>query len=365
MPPVRAPDSPPDLRLVFWELTARCNLRCRHCRAAAGDRAAPGELTAEEALAAARDIRAAGDPLLILTGGEPLMRPDFFPLAEACCGLFSRVALATNGTRVDERLARRIVDSGIRRVSISLDGADAETHDRFRGQAGSFAAALRGYDALRHAGMSMQINVTVTRHNEGQLETLLQLAADRGADAFHLFMLVPVGCGAEIADSERLDPQRADAVLRWLAERALTAAAGPQVKATCAPQYYRILHELARARGLALPGPGHGLHAFTRGCLAGSAVCFVSHTGDVQPCGYLPLAVGNLRHAPLADLWRAAPVFQALRDPGRLKGKCGRCGYRRLCQGCRARAHAETGDFLAAEPDCPYLPAGGPDPADA
>lgn len=361
--PVTPPQGPgvPDLRLVFWELTARCNLRCRHCRAEARDEAAPEELTTPEVLQVARDIRAAGDPIVVLTGGEPLLRPDLFDIAARCRGLFSRVALATNGTLVDDAAARRIAGAGIRRVSVSLDGAAAATHDAFRGQPGSFAAALRGMEALRRAGVSLQINVTVTRHNDAELPELLAFALGFGADAFHVFMLVPVGCGAEISDEQRLSPQRFEEVLRWLAARTMELRGRLQIRATCAPQYYRILRDMARAHGIdpaAAGGPPHGLHAFTRGCLAGSGVCFISRTGDVQPCGYLPLCVGNVRRRKLADLWREAEVFAALRDPRRLKGKCGACGFRVLCQGCRARAYAVTGDYLAAEPDCPWDPAG-------
>ncbi len=352
----RSASAPPDLRLVFWELTARCNLRCRHCRAVATDEFASGELSTEEILQAARDIREAGDPILILTGGEPLVRPDFFTIADACCGLFSRVAMATNGTQIDEDIAHRVVASGIQRVSISIDGAGEHTHDRFRGLPGSFADALRGYQALRRAGMSMQVNVTVTRHNEAELSEILELALALGADAFHVFMLVPVGCGAEIDEDERLGPARFEEVLRWLFDESIRLRGQLHIKATCAPQYYRIMHEVGRERGLAAPTGGHGMHAVTRGCLAGSSVCFISRTGDVQPCGYLPLRAGNVRAQHFADIWSEAGVFQALRDPRQLKGKCGMCEYRRLCQGCRARAHAETGDFLDAEPDCPYTP---------
>ena len=411
--------APPPLRLVFWELTARCNLACRHCRAEAREAAVAGELTSAEVCRVAADIRSAADPILVLTGGEPLARPDLFDLARTCTQLFSRVALATNGTLVDDAVARRLVETGIRRVSVSLDGASAATHDAFRGQTGCFAAALGGLEALRRAGASLQVNATVTRHNDRELPQLLDLARSCGAEAFHVFMLVPVGCGAEISEDQRLSPQRFEEVLIWLAEQTLELRGRLQIKATCAPQYYRILRDLAQARGVALPGhPGHpnavkflaapsvadgqvgrgcqdptpvaslagdrqspraakqngklngiadhpggpggapGLHAFTRGCLAGSGVCFISRTGEVQPCGYLPLSVGNLRSQSLGTLWREAEIFAALRDPSRLRGKCGACGYRVLCQGCRARAYALTGDYLGAEPDCPYEPKG-------
>jgi radical SAM protein with 4Fe4S-binding SPASM domain len=362
----------PELRLVFWELTARCNLKCQHCRAEAQDHFAPGELSTAEVLKVARDIRAGADPILVLTGGEPLVRRDIFEITRGCSSLFSRVAMATNGTLVDDTIAGQIVAAGVQRVSISLDGSTPETHDAFRGMQGSFVAALRGFEALKRAGASLQINVTVTRHNEHQIEELLRLALSQGADAFHVFMLVPVGCGAEISEDKRLGPERFEEVLRWLAGRATELRERLQIKATCAPQYYRIVHEMMRQQGGPPPsspaGHGHGgqaargghgtMHAFTRGCLAGSAVCFVSRTGDVQPCGYLPLVVGNVRERPLGEIWQNSEVFAALRDPSRLSGKCGACGYRKLCQGCRARAHTMLGDYLAEEPDCPYLPPG-------
>ena len=362
------------LRLVFWELTARCNLKCCHCRAEAQDDFVAGELTTEEIIAVARDIREAGDPIMILTGGEPLVRKDFFDIAKACVGMFSRVALATNGTIVDDALAKRIADVGIQRVSVSIDGAKAATHDKFRGVAGSFEATVRGYDAMARAGLSLQVNATVARHNIDEVEELLNFVLARKADAFHLFALVPVGCGAEISDDARLPPEQMERFLRWMFEKSIELRGRIHIKATCAPQYYRIMHEVSREKGLALPGAGHGhgrapgqghghghgsadasangMQAMTRGCLAGSAVCFISRTGDVQPCGYLPVRVGNVRQQPFGEIWRNSEVFASLRDPGQLKGKCGSCGYRTICEGCRARADAATSDFLSEDPDC-------------
>jgi len=345
-----------ELRLVFWELTARCNLSCVHCRAEAQAEAAAGELTTAEVLAVARDIRAAGDPIIILTGGEPLVRPDFFDIARGCVGLFTRVALATNGTLVDDALAGGLRAVGIQRVSVSLDGATAATHDAFRQLPGCFADTLRGVAALRRAGLPVQINVTVARNNLAELPDILQLALAQGADAFHVFVLVPVGCGAELSADQRLTAPQMEATLRWLFEQSLALQGRLHLKATCAPQYYRIMRQVARARNIALPGGGHGMQAVTRGCLAGSAVCFVSRIGDVQPCGYLPLRVGNVRERPFPEIWARADEFLALREPDRLRGKCGACGFRKICEGCRARAFAETGDYLAEDPDCAYVP---------
>ena len=347
---------PNPLRLVFWELTARCNLRCRHCRAEAQEEFALGELDTAEILRVAREIRADADPIMILTGGEPLARPDFFTIAEEASRLFTRVAMASNGTGIDAPTARRIVDAGIQRVSISFDGAVAETHDRFRGVPGSFTAALRGFDALRNVGMSVQANVTITRHNLAEIDDLLRLMLDRGADAFHVFMLVPVGCGADIAEDTRLSPEESEATLAWLFAQSMALEGRMHIKATCAPMYARIMRETSRKLNRPLPAAGHGMHAVTRGCLAGTGVCFISRTGDVQPCGYLPLVVGNVRDKKLGDIWRDSPDFAALRDPNKLTGKCGACGYRVVCQGCRARAYAQEGDYLGQEPDCPYVP---------
>ena len=345
-----------ELRLVFWELTARCNLKCKHCRAEAQDDFVAGELTTEEILDVARGIRETADPIIILTGGEPLVRPDFYEIAGECCKLFTRVALATNGTLVDDEIARRIVDVGIQRVSISLDGSNPATHDAFRGLPGSFDAALAGFDALKRAGASLQVNVTITRHNTGEVEDLLNMVVERGADAFHVFMLVPVGCGAEIEDNDRLSPETTEEALRWLFEKSLELKDKVHVKATCAPQYFRIMREVSREKGIEREQGGHGMHAVTRGCLGGSGVCFVSRTGDVQPCGYLPIQVGNVREKKLGEIWDESEVFAALRDTDNLTGKCGACGYRKVCQGCRARAYAVSGDFLSEEPDCPHVP---------
>lgn len=345
-----------DLRLVFWELTARCNLACRHCRAEAKRDFAAGEFTLAELGGIARDIRAAGDPILILTGGEPLVRNDFFDFARACSGLFTRVALATNGTLVDAEMARKIKECGIQRVSVSLDGATASTHDAFRRMPGCYQAAWRGFDALRRAGLSVQVNVTVARHNIAEIPDILNLALAHGADAFHVFVLVPVGCGAELSPDVRLARPQMEEILKWLFEKSLELKGKLHLKATCAPQYYRIMRQMAPERKIEIHNAAQGMQALTRGCLAGSAVCFISRIGDVQPCGYLPVRVGNVRERKFAEIWDQAEAFAALRDPERLKGKCHACGYRKVCAGCRARAFAETADFLAEDPDCAYQP---------
>jgi radical SAM protein with 4Fe4S-binding SPASM domain len=348
------------LRLIFWELTSRCNLHCKHCRADATDDASIGELTTREITDIATDIRTRFDPILVLTGGEPLIRSDFFDIVDHCCRTFTRVAVASNGTLIDDAIAPRMKSLGVQRVSLSIDGSTAHTHDRFRGQAGSFAAAWRGFDALRRADLSAQINTTVTRANRHELADLLTMAIARGADALHVFMLVPVGCGATLDDTVRLTPNETEEALRWLAEQSHAHADRIHIKATCAPQYFRILrqsqppHTQTPTQHTTHPHSPHSLHAMTRGCLAGTGVCFISRTGNVQPCGYLPISAGNVRTQSLSELWQSSDVLAQLRDPNKLTGQCGECEFRMLCSGCRARAYAHSGNVLAADPDCAY-----------
>ncbi|MGB9611679.1 MAG: radical SAM protein, partial [Bryobacteraceae bacterium] len=290
-------------RLVFWELTTGCNLRCIHCRASATELMSPDDLNTGECLRIVDQLAPYAPFILVLSGGEPLWRRDVFEIAKHAVGRGIRVALATNGTLVDEAMAERIREAGIVRVSISLDGADAATHDSFRGHPGAFQAALRGIRCLQEVGVSTQINTTVSRHNAHQLPEMLELARRLKVDAFHLFLLVPVGCGLTIAEDQSVGGAEAERILNWFYDRSLDS--GMELKATCAPQYYRIARQRraeARRAGAPVPEmhhPNHSgqpaaLHQMTRGCLAASAVCFISHQGKVQPCGYLPLEAGDL-----------------------------------------------------------------------
>ena len=199
----------------------------------------------------------------------------------------------------------------------------------------------------------MQINTTIARHNAEQLAGIYELARTVGAVAFHAFMLVPVGCGVQIADDQMLSPARYEEILNEFYD--LSRRGELQLKATCAPHYYRIARQRARAEGIAPSGPREGMAAMTRGCLAGTAVCFVSHKGQVFPCGYLPVEAGNVRTRDFAEIWRESPLFRTLREDA-LGGKCGACEYRTVCGGCRAPGYYATGDFLAEEPYCSYLP---------
>jgi AdoMet-dependent heme synthase len=386
-------------RLVFWEVTKGCNLRCIHCRATATELSSPTDLPTSVALGIIDQIVAAANPILVLSGGEPLYRNDIFQLARYATDKGLRVALATNGTLVTKDVARMIVDAGVRRVSISLDGADATTHDSFRGIPGAFDAAVHGLRNLKALGMSVQINMTIARHNAHQLPEVLQLARKLGADALHTFLLVPVGCGVDIAAEQMVPPEEYERMLNWFYDQSLEG--GIELKATCAPHYFRVARQrraadrraalqLARiapavetaqessigptdmtmpgSTGISLKPNGNGqpvghpgghpsdLNAMTKGCLAGTGVCFISHEGEVYPCGYLPVVAGDLRKQTFLDIWENSTVFHELRDVSGLKGKCGCCEFRNVCMGCRARAYAASGDFMAEEPFCVYQP---------
>lgn len=346
-----------NLRLVFWETTAGCNLTCQHCRRLdlAQDGLAPGDMTTETALRFIDSIVKFAKPILVLSGGEPMIRPDIFELARYGSDKGLPVALATNGTMIDGEVADKIVASGVRRVAISFDGSDAVVHDKFRGLAGSFDKATVGFRALRERGMSMQVNCTVARHNDHQLDEIVALSKELDADALHFFMLVPVGCGVELSKKQQLSPERYEEVLNWVYDKTLE---NPelQIKATCAPHYFRIILQRG-GKEMLTKGHGHGtMHTMTRGCLAGTAVCFVSHTGEVFPCGYLPVSAGNVKEIAFEEIWNESALFDKLRDTGNLTGKCGLCEYKNVCMGCRARSYGEMGDYLAEEPYCTYEP---------
>lgn len=344
-----------DLRLVFWETTSACNLECIHCRRTdVAMELARADMSTEMGKKFIDSLSDFSKPILVFSGGEPLFRKDIFELASYAKGKGLTTALATNGTLVDEDKATRIVEAGFERVAISIDGANSTTHDAFRGISGSFSQAIEGFMRLRRRRMSMQINCTLARHNAAEKEKLYDLALALGATALHIFMLVPVGCGMEISEQNQLPAEEYEDILNWLYDKSREKKL--QIKATCAPHYYRIMRQRAKQEGIKLSYVTHGLDAVTRGCLAGSAVCFVSHKGEVFPCGYLPVTAGNVLQQSFSEIWEKSPVFLQLRDTGNLGGKCGICEYRNVCEGCRARAFGETGDYLAEEPYCTYSP---------
>jgi radical SAM protein with 4Fe4S-binding SPASM domain len=316
--------------IIAWETTSACNLACSYCRAEATATPSPDELSTEEAIDFI-DQAAPLKPMLILSGGEPLLRPDIFQLALYAVSKGLRVSLATNGTLLDSETAEIIRASGIGRVSISLDGASEETHDSCRGT-GTFRQTLKGIENLL-GRVDFQINYTITRKNEGEVLSAFDLAESLGAKALHFFFLVPTGRGRE---EDLISPKMQEQLLRLIDRESDRHSL--EIQVTCAPQYARIAR------------PKEGKRK-SGGCLAGSRFVFVSRNGDVFPCGYLPLKAGSIREKNFIEIWHNSPVLAALRER-KLKGSCGACSFKETCGGCRARAYADTGDILAEDPLC-------------
>jgi len=341
------------LRLVAWEITRNCNLACIHCRASATQGPYTGELSTDACKKLLDDIHQIGQPIIILTGGEPLLRSDIFEIIQYGHQKGFRMVMAPNGTLIDANNAKKMADSGIQRISISLDGPTADIHDNFRGVPGAFEGALQGISHAKHAGIPFQINTTITQQNYNYIESIQDLAISLGAVAHHIFLLVPTGRGKYIIDQE-ISAEQYEQTLNWFYKRKKSVPL--ELKATCAPHYYRILRQNAKAEGIHITYQTHGLDAMTRGCLGGISFCFISHQGIVQPCGFLDLNCGNITQQSFSQIWQQSDIFLQLRDDNKLKGKCGACEYKRVCGGCRARAYEATGDFLAEEPLCEYVP---------
>lgn len=354
--PKTLPNGAPPVRLIAWEITRRCNLACKHCRAEAHFEPYPGELTNAQAKALIDTFPEVGNPIIIFTGGEPLMRPDWDDLVSYANAKGLRCVMAPNGTLITAENARRMKEVGIQRCSISIDGPEASTHDEFRGEKGAFEGALRGIQYLKDAGIEFQINTTVTKSNLHNFKKIFELAEGLGASAWHIFLLVPTGRATEIA-AQVITAEEYETVLNWFYDFRKTTTM--QLKATCAPHYYRIMRQRAKEDGVSVTPDTFGLDAMTRGCLGGIGFCFISHSGMVQPCGYLELDCGNVLETPFPQIWAETPWFKKFRDQKTYEGKCGPCEFHKVCGGCRARAYTMKNDPLAPEPLCTYQPKRG------
>jgi len=349
---------PHRLQLVAWEITAKCNLFCAHCRGSATSDCIEGELTIQECFNLVDQILEVGNPILILTGGEPLCRPDFMQIAEYAANKGLRVVLGTNGTLLDDETAARLKAVLISRVGISLDFPIAELQDEFRGKKGAYDAAMHGIDVARKVGIEVQINSTITKLNVDYLEDLLSLALEAGAVAFHPFLLVPTGRGKGLEAAE-LSPEIYEQTLNWIYDKQKQLGDRIFFKPTDAPHYLRVMKQRQKQECEAKSQDKTSHNAknrITRGCLAGTGFCFVSSRGKVKGCGYFDVEAGDIKKDSFAEVWNNSPLFQNLRNLANLKGKCGGCEYKRICGGCRARAYEATGDYLEAEPYCIYQP---------
>jgi AdoMet-dependent heme synthase len=352
--------------LVIWEVTRACDLACQHCRADAIERRDPRELTTEEGKAMLDDVRRFGRPLVVLSGGDPLKRPDTVELVEYGTSIGLRMAMTPSGTPLMNRtILERLQGAGLARLAVSLDGSTAAIHDTFRGVAGSYDWTLGMLREAADLGLSTQINTTVARHNLEDFDNLISLMTDLGISLWSVFFLVPTGRARQedVASAEAFEH-----VFHRMYDLSKTAAF--DIKSTAAPQYRRVVLqrqvEERRARERSLPpepltaGIGFSLAdgvGRSKGVNDGNGFVFINHVGDIYPSGFLPIETGNVRTDDLVEVYRDHWLFRALRDPDQLKGKCGVCEYRSVCGGSRARAYAVTGDPLEAEPFCAHIPA--------
>ncbi len=366
--PKTGPDFAQRPMLVFWETTRACGLACRHCRANAQATPLPGELTTAEARRLIEQVAAFGRPypILVLTGGDCLLRPDLFELVEYATGVGLPVALSPSVTpTLSPAMIDRIAGSGVRAVSISLDGASAGTHDDVRGIPGHFRATLSAVERLVAAGLTVQINTTVMSANVYQLADIAALIGRLGANIWEVFFLVHVGRGTA---TQALSPDEHEDVCHFLYD---AAQYGFIVRTVEAPFFRRVVQ--GRRAGVALPAgalydslsgrlsdvlgrPTHRPSAHTAATRDGKGILFIAHDGDVYPAGFLPLPLGNVRTEPIARIYRENGLLRRIRSAS-FHGRCGRCEFADLCGGSRARAFAATGDPLGEDPACAYEPA--------
>ena len=341
---------------IAWEITRRCNLRCVHCRSSSEmEMKGHPDFSTEEAYRVLDDIVSYAQPVVVLSGGEPLTRKDVFEIAQYGTGKGLRMCLATNGTLVTDDICEKIKQSGIRIVSLSLDGADATVHDDFRSEKGAFAGTINAAKLFKKHGIEFIINSSFTKRNQEQIPLVYKLAKELGATAWYMFMIVPTGRGEEIMN-ELISKEDYDKILDWHydmeKEEDLLL-----VRPTCAPHYYRVTLQRAKEDGekfkkrtLKFSTGG------SKGCLAGQLICLIDVDGNVLPCSYFNLPAGNVREKSFKEIWEGSELFKDLRDFKKYKGRCGACEYVNVCGGCRARAYSVYGDYLEEEPFCSYKP---------
>ena len=337
--------------VLVWELTQACDLACKHCRAEASPDCHPDELSTAEGKAVLDEAAEFGDgQLVVLSGGDPLARDDAVELVRYGTKRGLRMTMTPSGTAsLTPESIEALADAGLRRMALSLDGASAATHDEFRQEMGSFEQTIEAARTAHDVGLPIQINTTVCQETVEELPALRELVADLGAVLWSVFFLVPVGRGAVL---DPISPARAERVMEWLC--AVQSEAPLGIKTTEAPHYRRVA--LQQQTDSEAPGPVSDGIGRRTGITAGDGFAFVSHLGDLYPSGFLPVSAGNVREESLAELYRQSQLFQRLRDPDELSGKCGACPYRHVCGGSRSRAYAHTGNPLESDPLCAFVP---------
>jgi len=316
--------------VVSWNLTRKCNLKCPHCYINATTQELKNELTTEESKNLIDQICEVSRPLLILSGGEPLLHPDVYELVRYGASKGLKMGLGSNGSLIDATAAKRLKNAGIETVSISLDSHIPEQHDEFRGVRGSWEKAVGAIKALQENGVLVQVNTTLTQQNYDQIDDIMSLAENLGVENFHLFFLVPTGRGVKMAD---ISPAKYENMIKTTFAK--VAKHKLNVRPSCAPQFMRIAKDM-----------GLDMSRWIRGCLAGLYYCRVYPNGDITPCPYLPIKLGNIREKSFKEIWFNSDMFKTLRNFDALKGKCGICEHRAVCGGCRARAYGLSSDFI-------------------
>jgi len=340
---------------IAWETTRRCNLTCVHCRCSSDLDASTGDFTTAEGKKLIDDICAVSQPVFVLSGGEPLTRPDIFELAEYGTSKGLRMCMATNGMLITDEVCERMKMADIKMVSLSLDGPSAEVHDDFRRCEGAFKGVENAVSLLNKHGIKFLINSSFTKRNQGEIAATFKHAKNLGATAWYMFMIVPTGRGEDIM-AELISPSDYEEILAWHYEQEKNE---DQIlmRPTCAPHYYRVVPQRAKAEGSKFKrrtltfSTGGG-----KGCIAAQSICLIDCFGDVKPCSYFPLSAGNVKKEEFGKIWSESKLFNELRDFKSYKGRCGVCEYLNVCGGCRARAYAVTGDYLDPEPFCDYTP---------
>ncbi len=342
--------------LVYWELTRACELACRHCRAEAVPSRHPLELTTEEGYRLLDRLAVFGDPLphLVLTGGDPLQRPELFDYIAQARKLGFKVAVTPAGTQaLTAEVVQSLKDAGVWMAALSLDGSSAERHDGIRGVPGSFEATVAAAHLAGRVGLPLQINTLVSAQTLHDLPTIYDRLVEIGVAQWALFFLIQVGRGAVLSE---VTPRQSERLMEWVHEIAGEAAF--RIRTTEAPFYRRVAIQKGRNGGSRPGGTSEGHHArAASGVWDGNGVMFISDTGHIHPSGFLPLNAGNVRRDDPVEVYRRSRLFTAVRNTSLFKGKCGRCEYRNVCGGSRARAYAATGDPLESDPLCPYEPA--------
>jgi radical SAM protein len=346
---------------IAWEITRACAFACKHCRANAQHTPDPRELNTQEAFQLIDRLAVFGSPILVFTGGDPMMRRDLFELIARATEKGLRCSLTPTATALPtiERLVKAR-DAGIRRIALSLDAPDAAVHDDFRQVKGSWQRTMQILKNAQSIGLSVQVNTTVSRFNHHLLADMVPFIQEVGAVQWSVFFLVPTGR----AQAEwMITPEEHEQVFNWLYD--LSQSAPFDIKATAAPMYRRVAIQRKKAEAgdgtpVTFQGAGFqyadGLNRPTRGVNDGNGFLFISHLGDIMPSGFLPIPAGNVRSADVVEIYRDHPLFKALRDPTLIKGKCGACEYRDVCGGQRGRAYGLTGDYLETDPACAYDP---------